>query len=377
MKPLSVLNYSRNNKKKVIIAITCVCVSVFLLYTFHILFSTLPNTQEFLCFNPLKNASQVMPSKKSKPIGENIIADIENNASVERIIPVNYQYTSFFTLAWDNSSPVYSIKNGDMDYFLKRLNIKLRSGRLPRKGFKEIALDYRVANNKGLKLGDYFGHSVNKIESFPGEYKIVGILSGEASTNIIPYETNLPDDELLKYGMIVFSREGQNKKLDKFLRAVSKDQASIITYSIEKEDIEKYLLKNANEVINLIVILAIAVMSISVGNSIYVHFLERRREFGILSAMGYSYTSIIKKALFEITFMNAIGFAAGILMALLSGYLLKILYLDTLGLTASFWIPTAIIQSLCIPVFTTIFSLVPIYRLIKRIDPINIIEGVN
>lgn len=377
MKPLSVLNYSRNNKKKVIVAITCVCVSVFLIYTFHIIFSTLPNTQEFLCLNPLKNGSQVTPAKKNAPIEDSIINSIFKNASVEKVIPIKYQYTSFYTLAWDNSSPVYSMKEEDMNYYLKRLNIEIKSGRLPKKGFKEIALDYHIANNKGLKLGDSFGHSVDKTEPFPGQYKIVGILEGESSTNIIPYETNLPDNELIKYGMMVLSKQGQNDALDRFLRNISKSQATIVTYSLEKENIEKYLLNGANTIINLIIILAIAVMSISVGNSIYVHFLERRKEFGILGAIGYSEASIIGKALLEITFMNVIGFITGIFLALISGYLLKTLYFDAQGLQADFWVPKALIQSMCVPVFTTLFSLVPIYRLIRRIDPINIIEGVN
>lgn len=377
MKPLSVLNYSRNNKKKVIVAITCVCVSVFLLYTFQIIFSTLPNTQEFLSLNPLRNSSQVMPAKKDAPLEDNIINSIINNTSVKKVIPIKYQYTSFYTLAWDNSSPIYSIREKDMNYYLESLNIKVRSGRLPKEGFKEIALDYHVANNKSLELGDNFGHSVDKTESFPGEYRIVGILEGESSTNIIPYETNLPNNELYKYGMMVLSKQGQNEELDKFLRNISKSQATIVTYSLEKEDIEKYLLNGANTIINLIIILAIAVMSISVGNSIYVHFLERRKEFGILGAIGYSEASIIEKALLEITFMNVIGFITGIFLALISGYLLKTIYFDVQGLQANFWVPKALIQSMCVPVFTTLFSLIPIYRLIRRIDPINIIEGVN
>lgn len=377
MKPLSVLNYSRNNKKKVIVAITCICVSVFLLYTFHIIFSALPNTQEFLCFNPLKNGSQIMPAKKNKPIEDSVINSIKNNDDMEKIIPVKFQYTPFYTLAWDNSAPVYSIREEDMNYFLGKLNITIKEGRLPKKGQKEVALDYRVANNKGLKLGDKFGHSVDKTESYPGEYKIVGILEGESSTNITPYQTDLPDNELIKYGMLVFSKQGQNDKLDEALRNIPKNQAAVLTYSMEREDIEKYLLGSANTIINLIVILAIAVMSISVGNSIYVHFLERRREFGILGAIGYSETSIIRKAILEITFMNIIGFAAGIILSLISGYILKNFYFETQGLMADFWIPKAIVQSMCIPVFTTLFSIVPIYRLIRRIDPINIIEGVN
>ncbi len=107
----------------------------------------------------------------------------------------------------------------------------------------------------------------------------------------------------------------------------------------------------------------------------YIYFYQRRPEFGLLEALGHTRQTIIGKALFEITVINLLGFFGGLLSALLCGWALNHFDLTEHGLPLVLWDQSYIFRLLSTPLIVTLISLLPIWRMLKKIDPITIIEA--
>lgn len=375
MKPLSALNYSKRNKKKSVSVIACIAVSVFLLYTVQILFSSLKICNKLVLLNAFEKYSLIYKQDNDIPISSQLIAKVKKNENIDRVIPLFRRTTIFTSITSSTGVGIYELDKDDMKYYMKMLHVNIKEGRLPKFTNCEIAIDYRLAKNKGLKLGDMIGEDVSRKEILQGEYKIVGILEGEAISAITPMDENLEKNEVYPHGMMVFPKIGKMKEVNRYLDTI-RNSVDIVTYDDTKKDLDKNM-DNADMTINILAAMIIIAMVVAVGNISYVHFFERRKEFGILRALGYSMKSIIIKTFYEISIMNLIGFFLGLLLSIVTSLMLKLIFLNHLGITISFWCPQGLIQCLCIPIFTTLFSIKPINFMVRKVDPISIIEGVD
>ena len=375
MKPLSALNYSKRNKKKSASVIACIAVSVFLLYTVQIIFGSIEICNKLVRLNAAEKYSLIYKQENNVPISSQLITEVKNNENIDRVIPLFQRNTDFANITLSLGVRVYELDKDDMNYYMKMLNIKIKEGRLPKYADCEIAIDYRLAKNKGLKRGDMIGEDASRKEILQGEYKIVGLLDGQVISAITPMDEKLDKNKIYSNGMMVFPKVGKMKELNQYLDTI-RNSADIVTYDDTKKDLDMPM-KNAEMTINIFAAMIIIAMVVAVGNISYVHFFERRKEFGILRALGYSMRSITLKTFYEISIMNLMGFFLGLLLAIFIGLILKLIFLSPLGVSISFWSPQGLIQALCIPIFTTLFSIKPINFMIRKVDPISIIEGVD
>jgi putative ABC transport system permease protein len=174
--------------------------------------------------------------------------------------------------------------------------------------------------------------------------------------------------------MLVFPKKDRLSEVDRLLSSFPKNEVNAISFS----EIEKDFSKNAQimQILDLICILAVIVMVAAAGSSKYVQFFNRRQELGILNAIGYTKLQIMKMTLVEVTLVNLTGFILGILFGILGSlYLSRAVFIASGGIGVVFY-NKAFLMALFIPLFTTLFTLVPVNRMITRLDPINMIEGV-
>ncbi len=378
MKPLSALSYSKNNKKKLISSTISILVAVSFLYVLQTFVKSLGDSLYELNVNPYENHMTVQSVDKNKPIPNHILSHIKGNPNVESTIPF-VEYNTRFTIPGSmNNASILGIRSVDMDYVMKEHDIILKEGRLPLENNKEVALDYRMSKNKNVRLGDKIGNSVNKNDTLNGEYTVVGIVEGDGYLSFMPYNTsvasNTNDEIIVKSSMLVFSKENKVQEVDDLLLSFPREEVLVMTLSgIIKSYYEGAKVMNT---LDMICMLAILVMVISVGSSKYVQFFSRKQEIGILNAMGYTKLELMKKAFGEVFIVNLLGFTLGIIIGWLSSVLINDGAFGAVGAVSIHFSLKAFLMALYIPLFTTLFTLIPVNRLINKLDPIVMIEGI-
>lgn len=381
MKPLSALSYSKNNKKKLIASIISILVAVSFLYVLQTFVKSLGDTLYDLNVKEYKNHMTIYAQsmEKDKSIPDNILTDLNGNPNVESIIPFVSYKTRYIIPASITNVSILGMEPKDIDYVMKKHNIFLKEGRLPLENHKEVALDYRVSKNKKVKIGDKIGNSIDKNDTLNGEYTVVGIVEGDGYLSFMPYKTNTnsidaKDKIIVKKSILVFPKENKVKEVDNLLLSFPKDEVAAMTLSRAIEIYnEGAVMMNT---LDMICMLAIVVMVISVGSSKYVQFLSRKHELGILNAMGYTKLQIMKKAFWEVLIINLLGFIIGIIVGWLSSILINDGAFRAVGAVSVYFSLKAFLIALYIPLFTTLFTLIPVNRMINKLDPIVMIEGI-
>lgn len=376
MKPLSVIYYSLKNKRKLISMMISIGFSVALIYSMQLLIDQVKHSNYYTTLAPLEDYSEVM-CKNNQPLSDEIITKIINDDSTLAVIPRICQQTFYYPIAGRNAVGVYALNSEDLTFMMERLGLELIEGRLPQEGAYEAIMDYRLALNKGLDIGDYIGYEVSEEEiQIPGSYEIVGLTDGKSITMLVSRNDNLEDYSIFSEGMIVFHKDGQRQLSNTFLESFPNDNVKVNTYHLANQALQKDT-QDIKKYMNILVGVLIIVLSISAGNSSYINTFQRRYEFSLLNAVGYTPLQVLKKASLEIFFINILGYLLGALLTMILAMIQYSVVFQPNGLVMRLVQPDAIAQTLAIPIFTSLFSIIPVSRMMRKIDPIQIIEGVE
>lgn len=373
--PLSPWNYFKNNKKRAIPVVASIILAITFTYMGLIIFNSAFMSEDIVVLNKYKTYSLITPKNEGDKLSDSLINDLENDISTEKLIPINSQYTYYYNVLGGNMfAYVYTMKKDDVKFMMDRLNLKLKSGRLPETS-EEIVLDYRLAANKSLKLGDKIGNEIDKKEVLIGNYKIVGLIEGNSMVSFSITDEKYQNLNLNSNVILIHKPENLKESNDSLKKLSEKfTSAKFTTFTRVKTEIDKDDALGRT-IINLIEFILLLVITLTVGNSTYVHFYQRKKEFGILYAVGYSRKEVIKKIFNELLFLNILSSILGLLMAFILMLILSILIFEPKGIPLKLVDIKTILQCLIIPIFIFIFSLVPISRMLKKLDFLEIIEG--
>lgn len=376
MTPLSAFKYMRNNPKKVIPIGLSICLGVFLIYFLSMIIGEVVVTINS-SHKPIEKYSVIMPAG-GKEIPQSIIDTLNENEYVDTLIPaIEDMYGLHKTMIVSSlGSSVLFLRDSDMDSMMKRTESVLIEGRKPHAGKYEIIIHSQLAKNKGLKIGDRVGSEIDVIDSLEGTYTITGIIDGPCLMSLASYPTdsNIAEIELYKSGIIIIPKPGKINKVNSIIGKLSSDEILRLTID-EVKPVMDNRLNMINSTIYLLEGLVIIVLCISLGNINHINFYQRRREFGVLSAMGYSNRRLYKKIWSEMALISASGYVLGILLTLLIGWMLNEAVWLPRGQFMPLWNTKNILIIMLLPIFVTIFSVFPAIRLFKRTDPILVIEG--
>ncbi|MDT8717583.1 ABC transporter permease [Clostridium sp. 19966] len=378
MKPLSVINYNINNKKRFVTSIISVFVAVVFIYVFYSLLASLNSSVHFITVENYKNHSEVTEYSKSEPIEDDILKTLEDNKDVDKLVPfMNYglRYSVPGTITQVDA---LALRSSDMSYVMNEYGASIKEGRLPEEGKNEIAIYDKVALNKKVKLGDKVGSSINQFDNLNGEYKIVGILKGNTMLSIVSAnDSTMPnyadEQQNLHRGILIFPKEGKLENVNSTVENLDQGKVKLMTLNFAQKEFDSSM--NIMSVLDIICLLSIILMVITVGSTKYVHFFNRREELGILNAMGYSKKEILVRAIKEVAALNGIAYLIGLAAAIGISCLMAQNMFDSKGAIGIVINRKSIIMSLYIPLFTTLFTVVPINMMINKLDPIKMIES--
>ncbi|MBP7176953.1 MAG: ABC transporter permease [Thermoclostridium sp.] len=376
MKPLSVFTYFLNNKKSVYAVFIAISLSVFLLYSLQIIINSTWMVSELAFVEPQKHYSSITP--KGALLDTQMVESIREWDCVEKVIPWVFQYINFtIKVGGDTGTKVFTLYQDDMEEMITLLDLKLIEGSLPSPDKNEIAVHEQLARNKGLKIGDSIGSHVERDEALKGEYKIVGILDGKSIVSFASLEKWMKNNEVydpFRFGIIILPKperfEEMNLRLE-YLPATDLDLRTLSLVRLRNQENARGLFI----VLNLINLMVILIVSICVGFLTYIYMYQRRVEFGLLNAIGYTRQEVLSRSFKEIITLCFSGYAFGVLLSMISGIILYWTLFYPKGQGIRLWNLDYFLNTACIPLFATLFSIIPVWNMLTGLDPVTILEG--
>lgn len=371
-KPLSVWKYYRNNQKKVIVVFLVTFLSAFLQSALLVFATTMINFYQATTLEPVANLIIIGSSNHSQENRGRLRRSLDQNQAISEVIPFSTKVTSMYG---SDVAYIFLLQSKDIKTVMDYLNLTLINGQLPTPGSSDVVLHWKLAANKGLKIGDHFGRKISQSEMLMGEYRLVGLLDGKSVigfSDLECTEQHSTEDDLAN--LVVIPKKEQIAQVKNYLADLVQQDDKLYT-TIAEEASYNNLNNSIIMFLNIIYLVITVIVTICVSFLFYIYFYQRRPEFGLLEALGHTRQTIIGKAFLEIAGINLLGFIGGVGVATVCEWALSSFILMERGLPLVLWDQSYIFKLLSTPLFVTFSSLLPVWRMLKKVDPISIIEG--
>lgn len=267
------------------------------------------------------------------------------------------------------------LKREDMEYYLRRQGSKGLEGRLPKPGAPEAVISKPIAENLNLGIGDTVQGPEENESYSPQEVKVVGIADTDRwlMANSIEYqrENHFPPIDL---AMVFAKNLDDQSKLDHWAdKRFKGERAQVWVYhQIEKNTREMF--ETLYQVLNVVIGTLVLVITFMMGMLMNIYQSQRLVEFGLLQAIGYTKSQLLKRVISEAVAVVIIGWVLGVILAFgLLNVAKKVLMdpnayaLDTRDVVAfSYTIP--------IPIAILIVAVATVVLRFRKFDPVGIVE---
>lgn len=377
MSPLSTFKYIINNISKTLPVLISMVVSVLLIYIFSLVTKSTFEMADLTVTNIFSKYTIVM-SNNQEPIPSEYLEKITNDKNVGHIIPSinNNGYLRYDNIFGGMSIEVMNFYEEDIPKVITTLNIELIEGTLPRLNKNEIIVPKKYALQNKLETGDYIGSEISSSYELKGKYRISGITEGPAVMAVISNNDNaIPRDTAMKQSLLFSVENLQDKNLINYLSKNTPKNVLIMDYystSIQMKEIFNSM--NAlSYILNIIIIL---VLCISLGNLNYINFLNRKYEFGVLSAIGYKKSALYFKLWKENLTVCILGYIGGILLSTLLALILNLTILYPEGKFLPMWSLSGAGIAIFLPLIISFLTLIAPIKELRKTDPLDVIGGV-
>lgn len=377
MNPLSTFKYIKNNMGKTLPILISMMVSVLLIYFFSLVSKSTAEMTDFTSADFFSKYT-IVSSNNEKPIPKGYLDKITTNNNVGHIIPLisgsgYLQYTGAFG---SMTIGVFNFYEKDISQIISTLNMKLIEGSLPRSNKNEIIIPKKYALQNKLKTGDYIGSEVSSSYEIKGKFKISGITDGPVMLALISDNKGaIPRDTVIKHSILFSVKDIKDKNLINYLSENIPENVLISDYYSESKQI-KQILDSMNALSYMLNMIIIIVLCISLGNLNYINFLNRKYEFGVLSAIGYKKSALYFKLWKENSTVCLLGYIGGILLSTLIAFILNLTVLYPNGKFVPLWSVSGAVIALFIPIFVSFLSLIAPIKELRKTDPLDVIGGV-
>jgi len=406
-KPLSSKTFYLRHRRRGLILLTTMGLMILGVSFPAFLFAPMGDAMQSFA-EPLRQIGIVTPRMEGS-VDPGVAAQIRTHPTVSQVIPaveldLRVQVPP---LGWPIS--IYGVSGKDLQTLINLYGVQVKEGRLPRPHTNEVVLSEAIALNRGLHVGDKIGQPANEDDNaIPTEMVVVGVLS-RSSTLLLDPSTGLRTSsarDVLRTGpaqdrgendlwlgfasyeyltshelyashpvhLLVIPNEGQKAEMDTWLREeVNPELVEAYTFDWMRTNYRLLVLiflalfGVVEVVIAIVAAVALAVLS-------YVFFAQRREEFGVLHAIGHGRPWLVLRTVRETA--STVG-VAWLLSALVCGIgLVGVqfgLYAPR-GLSLNFFNPVPWLFTLPIPVAVIAASGGLVARMLRRLDPVSVIE---
>jgi putative ABC transport system permease protein len=371
MNPLSTINYLKKHKKKVSTDSFIIGLSIFLILFMQVEVRGLSDgfylSSERLNFF---SEGKVKTESDSEKIIDN---QMKEDGVLEKTIPsIKYGSSIKNNIGIDMELVIYKMSGEDIKYTIDKLGLKVKEGNLGTSDGKSIILSERVANNKGVKVGDKLSKDNDDFFKIDGEYTVACILEGNVNLGFIQgSKEGILESSEKNY--LYFWKEGFKNKVNSILLANKGSDFQVTDYDTDIIAIEDFA-ESFTLMSNIIIVLLVIIQGVILAFTSYLEYYQRREEFGIEKALGFKEKNILINIFKEIFIRSVLGFFIGIILACMYIYVINCFVFQR-GLPPYRIIFDDILKVTIFPIVITLSSVLPIAKLIRNTDTIKIIEG--
>jgi hypothetical protein len=369
MEPLSPWLYFRRNLRRTLPVLGIIALAVVGVLVVGILADSQIEAPRRDYINPARIFARVYP--RNGTLDPNIAAKLRTNPDAERVISVLTASLRVVGLMGSQDRPVRGMPEAEIPWYLDAIDVRLVEGRLPQGSRKEIVLHTAILRAKGLQIGDWIGNDLDPDEWLPGQFQIVGSLEGPLEAGVTTAAA-MRDYRKVE-NLLVFAKPGRMPALDDYLRTFRSDDVDVATITTQTETLNRET-QFVNPILWAINGVTILVLSLAVGLLNQIYFLQRIPEYGILLALGYRVSHLIRRTLIEAMVMAAAGWLLGLGVAYSANVLLRVTLFEPNGLTLASMAAKNIVYTLPIPVLIAAFSMFTVIRRLVTLDPVSIVE---
>ncbi len=331
---------------------------------------------------PLRQVGILIP-RSGANVDPGVAAQVRAHPTVARVVPgmALPLRVAIPPVGWEAN--FYGVSQDHMQTLIDLFDMQVKEGRLPQPRTNEIALSAAIVQNRGWQIGDTIGARIDRRDrGIPTEMVIVGILAPQAERQKDPWVGFASYEYLSSHEqyasspvhLITIPAEGQKAEMDAWLReTVHNDRVEVYTY--------RWILGNyrlltwlilavfgvVESIVAVVAALALAVLS-------YTFFAQRREEFGILHAIGRSRSWLVRRTARET--LSTVG-VAWLLSAIVCGlgltYFQVTVYAPR-GLEMNILSPAPWLFTLPLPLAVVAASTGLVSRMLRKLDPVSIIE---
>ena len=284
-RPLGYRCYVRGNRSEVFKYITSLVVCMLILSITKVVINS--QVEETKCYYM---EYQYVTPIEFKVWGENerlMIEKIKSFEDVDGVYPCYYSITNCNTLFMSIDEKIYFVDEAYIKLIFQRMGISYEEGKLPKQDSGKAIVSSKVSRLKGYQIGDLINGTSKSIYC-------EGIYESIQCIDYVP--TTIPEESLV---YLIVPAEGKREMVNQKLKEVVKQQGEVkdLLNSLQKTE---SMVGEVAENFNIIMMMITFMTSTAVGSMMYLHYRNRRSEIGLLSAMGYSQSWLIKRMTREI-----------------------------------------------------------------------------
>jgi hypothetical protein len=299
-----------------------------------------------------------------KAVRKTVAADPRTGA----MIPSGATWLRVRTILGHIGIPVFGVSAEDARRLVDRCELRVVEGRLPRSGTNEVALSREWARNLRAKVGSRVGTAERRL-------RVSGLLDG-------PVRLALGSDEYMfahfypptQIFLVLARGPAEQEALGRDLRARLKRRPATLNTLTDALQRTRVDLSHLFLIANMIQSCVIVIVALTMALLTFIYYSQRTPEFGLLAAIGYGRRRLLARVAREVTLLVACAWIAGLLLNLLTLWLLWTLLMEPRGMVLNPFDPSAYARTLVLPVVVLLFGLGTISRQVWTLDPVTVIE---
>ena len=162
--------------------------------------------------------------------------------------------------------------------------------------------------------------------------------------------------------------------MEAVLDSLPKDVVFVVHQSLARRNFES-LTGNIDTILWILNAVTIAVIALALGLLNVIVLMQRANEFGLLAAIGYTKSILMRRVFLESAVTVAVGWMLGMLLSVGIYTALNALIFVPRGLEAlSVLTVRVVLFTVPVPISVTLFSVAIVIWQLHRMDPVAIIE---
>lgn len=268
--------------------------------------------------------------------------------------------------------PVYGIRQTDIPRLLRESEMQIARGTVFERDSRDIMVSGSFLKADRLEVGQIYEETLEM--STPGQYSIVASLKGPSIFGLGPAGISSGGGT---YGYMIFAREGFLMAVENELKNALVEYMPSITVNGPASSIDRIREQYAGYYTGVFFVNLVVALIFTVGLTMLnsVSLRERRKEYGVMSAVGYTGGSLKVRLLIESSIQAALGWIAGFLAGVWAISVLEKRFFEPAGLFLRND-PVGSLYTLIIPLAVVLLTQFLITGHLKR-DLINLLRSAS